>query len=137
MCTNSFAFRLILFTLTLPLLVQAQQSRLRQSVTQLSAQIARKMDANHRTRVVVLDFNDLDGNTSVFGKYLAETLITDLFDSGKFQVVERRLLVKVLEENKLKSTGLIDPATVKKLGQVLVWMQLCLEQLLTWPITWP
>jgi TolB-like protein len=67
----------------------------------------------------VLDFSDLDGNTSVFGKYLAETLITDLFDSGKFQVVERRLLVKALEENKLKSTGLIDPATVKKLGQVL------------------
>jgi TolB-like protein len=119
MRTNSVSFRLILFILALPLLVQAQQSRLRQSVTQLSTQIARKMDANHRTRIVVLDFSDLDGNTSIFGKYLAETLITDLFDSGKFQVVERRLLVKVLEENKLKSTGLIDPATVKKLGQVL------------------
>lgn len=119
MRTNSFSFLLILFALALPLLVHSQQSRLRQSVTQLSTQIARKMDANHRTRIVVLDFSDLDGNTSVFGKYLAETLITDLFDSGKFQVVERRLLVKVLEENKLKSTGLIDPATIKKLGQVL------------------
>ena len=116
---NSFSFRLILFSLALPLLVQAQQSRLRQSVTRLSTQIAHKMDVNHRTRIAVLDFTDLDGDTSAFGKYLAETLITDLFDSGKFQVVERRLLTKVLEENKLKSTGLIDPATVKKLGQVL------------------
>src|SRR6476660_2926046 len=119
MCTNSFSFRLILFTLTLPLLGQAPQSRLRQSVTRLSAQIAHKMDASHRTRIAVMDFNDLDGNTSVFGKYLAETLITDLFNSGKFQVVERRLLVKALEENKLKSTGFMDPTTVKKLGQVL------------------
>jgi curli biogenesis system outer membrane secretion channel CsgG len=119
MQTNSFSFRLIFLILVFPGVIQAQQSRLRQSVTRLSTQIARKMDANHHTRIVVLDFNDLDGNTSVFGKYLAETLITDLFDSGKFQVVERRLLIKVLEENKLKATGLIDPATVKKLGQML------------------
>ena len=119
MSANSLISRLILFTLASSFPLHTQQSRLRQSVTRLSTQIAHKMDATHRTRIAVLDFNDLDDNTSVFGKYLAETLITDLFDSGKFQVVERRLLVRVLEENKLKSTGLIDPATVKKLGQVL------------------
>lgn len=119
MSTHSLISRLILFTLVSSFPLHTQQSRLRQSVGQLSTQIARKMDAGHRTRIAVMDFDDLDGNTSVFGKYLAETLITDLFDSGKFQVVERRLLVRVLEENKLKSTGLIDPGTVKKLGQVL------------------
>lgn len=119
MSTNSLIFRLILFTLVSSFPLHTQQSRLRQSVAQLSTQIAHKMDAGHRTRIAVMDFNDLDGNTSVFGKYLAETLITDLFDSGKFQVVERRLLVKVLEENRLKSTGLLDPSTVKRLGQVL------------------
>lgn len=97
----------------------AQQSRLRQNMTHLSSQIAQKMDANHRTRIAVLEFPDLDGGTSPLGQYIAETLITDLFDTGKFQVVERRLLATMLKENKLKTTGLLDPATTKKLGQIL------------------
>jgi len=110
---------ILLFALSLPLSCYAQQSRLRQSMTHLSSQIAQKMDANHRTRIAVLEFSDLDGGTSPLGQYIAETLMTDLFDTGKFQVVERRLLATMLKENKLKTTGLLDPATTKKLGQVL------------------
>src|ERR1700740_313268 len=76
-----------------------QQSRLRQNMAHLSSQIAQKMDANHRTRIAVLEFLDLDGKTSPLGQYIAETLITDLFDTGKFQVVERRLLATMLKES--------------------------------------
>lgn len=97
----------------------AQQSRLRQDMTHLSSQIAQKMNANQRTRIAVLEFSDLDGRTSPLGQYIAETLITDLFDTGKFQVVERHLLATMLREHKLKTTGLLDPSTTKKLGQIL------------------
>src|SRR6266404_5630646 len=109
----------LIFIPSTPLPCYAQQSRLRQNMTHLSSQIAQKMDASHRTRIAVLEFPDLDGGTSPLGQYIAETSITDLFDTGKFQVVERHLLATMLKENKLKTTGLLDPSTTKKLGQIL------------------
>src|SRR6266404_786806 len=109
----------LIFIPSTPLPCYAQQSRLRQNMTHLSSQIAQKMDASHRTRIAVLEFPDLDGGTSPLGQYIAETSITDLFDTGKFEVVERHLLATILKQNKLKTTGLLDPTTTKKLGQIL------------------
>ena len=97
--------------------LEAQQSRLRQSMFHLSQQIATKMEK--RTRIAVLDFNSLDGTSSPLGQYVSESLITNLFDTGKFQLVERRMLATLLKEYKLQSTGVIDSTTMKKLGQVL------------------
>ena len=54
-----------------------------------------------------------------FGKYIAEELITRLYRTKKFYVIERQLLNKVLEEHKLTSTGLIDENSAKELGKIL------------------
>ena len=74
-----------------------------------------------KTKLAVLDFQ-LQGEgyeTSDMGKIVAEWLITALVKEGRFDVIERMLLKKVLEEQRLGVSGLIDESSASKLGRVL------------------
>lgn len=95
------------------------QSALDEKLAELSRLIANKIEAGQKRSIAVLEFTDLRGNVTDFGRYLAEELITRLYDSNKFKVVERQLLNKVIAEQKLSLTGMVDPVTAKKLGSVL------------------
>jgi curli biogenesis system outer membrane secretion channel CsgG len=97
--------------------VEAQT--LDQRASELSQQIARNMETGQKRRIAVLEFTDLQGQVTNFGRYLSEELITRLYDSNKFKVVERQLLNKVIAEQKLSLTGVVDPDSAKKLGSVL------------------
>ena len=69
--------------------------------------------------VAVVDFTDLQGNVTELGRYLAEQLSVSLAMTGKgIEVVDRTHLKALLQEHKLGSSGVIDPATAKKLGQI-------------------
>jgi len=74
-----------------------------------------------KTKIAVLDFQ-MQGeqtNSKDMGKIVAEWLITGLVETGRFDVIERRLLEKLLEEQKLGVTGAIDPNSAAQLGKVL------------------
>jgi len=74
-----------------------------------------------RTKIAVLDFQ-LQGEgfeTSDMGNIVAEWLITALVKAGRFEVVERRLLQKILEEQKLVMTGIVDENSATELGKLL------------------
>jgi TolB-like protein len=74
-----------------------------------------------KTKIAVLDFQ-MQGeqtNTKDMGKIVAEWLITGLVETGRFDVIERRLLEKLLEEQKLGVTGMIDANSAAQLGKVL------------------
>jgi TolB-like protein len=90
-----------------------------QRAGELSQQIARNMENGQKRRIAVLEFTDLQGQVTNFGRYLSEELITRLYDSNKFKVVERQLLNKVIAEQKLSLTGVVDPVSAKRLGSVL------------------
>jgi curli biogenesis system outer membrane secretion channel CsgG len=49
---------------------------------------------------------------------LAEELVTKLTDIGGFQVVERRFLNKILQEQKWSLTDLVNPKTAVQFGQI-------------------
>ena len=85
----------------------------------LSKQIVNSMTKLVGKKVAVVDFSDLDGKITDLGKYLAEALITRLFLTEKFGVVERRLLSKILEEQKLSMNDLIDPSSTQEIGKLL------------------
>lgn len=85
----------------------------------LSEQIAHGMIGENKQKIAVIEFSDLDGNTTELGKYVSEELTTKLFMTNKFNVIERQLLNKILDEHKLKFTGIIDEATAKELGKIL------------------
>ena len=74
-----------------------------------------------KTKIAVLDFQTQgeEFSTEDMGKIVAEWLITGLVETGRFDVIERRLLEKVLQEQKLGMTGLIDPESAAQLGKVL------------------
>ncbi len=73
-----------------------------------------------KTKIAVLDFQQQGGRAdSDMGKIVAEWLVTALVKEGRFAVIERRLLNKVLEEQKIGVSGIVDADSASKLGKVL------------------
>jgi TolB-like protein len=97
----------------------AHSQNLDDGIEKLSAEITIGMTESNKKKIAVVEFSDLDGKITELGKYLSEELITKLFMSKKFDVVERQLLNKILEEHKLNLSGLIDETTAKQLGKIL------------------
>jgi sugar transport system substrate-binding protein len=85
----------------------------------LTTQIISNMTQNSRTTIAIIEFSEFDGKVTALGKYIAEELTNRLFMTKKFQVVERELLNKVLQEHKLNLTGLVDASSIKELGKIL------------------
>lgn len=74
-----------------------------------------------KTKIAVLDFQ-LQGDgfeTQDMGVIVAEWFITALVKAGRFEVIERGLIQKLMEEQKLSMTGLVDAKTATKIGQFL------------------
>jgi TolB-like protein len=95
------------------------QDNLEQRIDELSRQITAKISAKQKTTIAVVEFADLEGHVTNFGRFLAEELITHLHETDKFKVIERQLLNKIIVEQKLSLTGIVDPASAKKLGRLL------------------
>ncbi|RPH50479.1 MAG: hypothetical protein EHM85_10245 [Desulfobacteraceae bacterium] len=74
-----------------------------------------------KTKLAVLDFQ-LQGEefeTQDMGIIVAEWFITALVKAGRFEVIERGLLKKLLDEQKLSMTGIVDATTATKIGKFL------------------
>lgn len=85
---------------------------------QITASLLKGIQETGKKRVAVFDFTDLDGNTSLLGKYVAEELSVELTQSANgIEVVDRSHLSAILREHKMSEQGLTDPATAKQLGQ--------------------
>ena len=70
-------------------------------------------------KVAVVDFTDLQGNVTQLGRFIAEELSIALAGDAKdFEVIDRSSIRVILQEHKLASEGVIDPATAQKLGQI-------------------
>jgi TolB-like protein len=90
-----------------------------QDMKPLSSTLAKSIAASGRKTVAVIDFTDLQGNVTELGRYLAEELSVDLVGDAKgYEVIERNQLKVILQEHRLSATGLIDPQTARKLGQI-------------------
>jgi TolB-like protein len=90
-----------------------------QDMKPLSSLLSKSISSSGRKTVAVLDFTDLQGNVTELGRYLAEELSVDLVGDAKgFEVIERNQLKVILQEHRLSATGLIDPQTARKLGQL-------------------
>ena len=95
------------------------QGGLDQRVSELSQKISNGLTENQKRTIAVVEFADLRGNVTDFGRFIAEELITHLYETKKFKVIERQLLSKVITEQKLSLTGIIDPTSAQKLGRLL------------------
>ncbi len=74
-----------------------------------------------KNKIAVLDFQ-MQGKqyqNNDMGAIVAEWLITALVKEGRFDVVERRLLQKVLQEHQLAMSGVVDDTSISELGTIL------------------
>ncbi len=85
----------------------------------LTNQIVESLSHESKSKIAVIEFSDLNGNITEFGMYLSEELITRLFLTRKFDVIERQLLNQVISEQKLGMTGLIDDESAIAIGKLL------------------
>jgi TolB-like protein len=113
---NTSRLLVVLFALTGSHLLRAQQNELRSLATGLAKEIA----ASGKKAVAVVDFTDLQGNPTELGRFLAEEFAVALTRTHSgFEVIDRTHLKAIITEHKLAATGLIDPTTAKKLGQIV------------------
>jgi len=110
--------RLVLAILILSSLSLHAQKSLDEGVTELATQITMSAAKQEKQRIAVLPFHELDGQPTILGTYLAEELVTKLFQRGNFKIVERQLLDKVMGELRIQRSGAIDPATAKEIGRI-------------------
>ncbi|BCL61292.1 hypothetical protein DGMP_19850 [Desulfomarina profundi] len=74
-----------------------------------------------KTKIAVLDF-EVHGkafHTRDMGAIVSEWFITTLVKDGRFDVVERAMLQKILAEQKLGATGLIAEDSASRIGKIL------------------
>lgn len=93
------------------------QQDLQGGIEDLVRQMIASMEQQQKRKLAILDFTKLDGSVDNFGRYLSERLITSMFLTKRFAVVERRQLNKILAELKLNLSDLIDPKNAKQLGK--------------------
>jgi len=88
-------------------------------IKNISTTVAESLANMGKKSVAVVDFTDLQGNVTELGRFLAEEISVALASSAKnFEVVDRTHLRAIIQEHKLSATGLIDPQTARKLGQI-------------------
>ncbi|MCD4818003.1 MAG: CsgG/HfaB family protein [Candidatus Cloacimonetes bacterium] len=84
----------------------------------LTRQIVNSLSQENKSKIAVMEFSDLNGNITEFGKYLAEELTTRLFMTKHFVVVERQKINEIMKEQKLGISGLIDDESAISLGKI-------------------
>ncbi len=94
---------------------------LEEGIRQLAIDIANQMKKRDIKKIAIDDFTDLNGYKSALGDFISEELVTNFYTQslGSFDVVERRELARVLKEQKLGSTGLLNKKTIAKIGEIL------------------
>lgn len=95
------------------------QWQLDEKIAELGANLLQGQSTDKKLKMVVIPFSDLEHHVSEFGKYVSEGLIGHLAKTGKYVIVERELLYKILEEQKLGMLGIIDDNSAKKVGKIL------------------
>ncbi len=85
----------------------------------VSRQLAAGMAGRTSKKVAVVTFLYPDSKFSSGSSIVAERLTTALVGRNNLQILERRLMQKILEEKRMAETGVVDPSTAKQLGSVL------------------
>jgi TolB-like protein len=102
-----------------PLPQEAPSRNLEPALDALAADLLSGITLAEGHKVAVVEFASLEGRSTPLGKYLAEELTTRLFRARRFAIVERQLLDRMLAEQKLGASGLLDESTASRLGRLV------------------
>lgn len=98
----------------------AQADQYETVVTAMVSEITRPITERGGSAVAVLDFTDLQGRSTEFGRFLAEEVSTSLvIQQSSVRVIDRANVDRILAEHKLQRSGLADPASIKRLASLI------------------
>jgi TolB-like protein len=113
--------RLVLFLslLILPVCCYSQ-TEFDKSLNAISADLAVKLQAISKKKIVVLYVTDINKTHTTIGKYIADNVSVDIVNTpGNLQVFDRENLDAITGARKLIAEGYIDASKAKELGQLL------------------
>lgn len=85
----------------------------------LAKELVERSSAGRTLKVAVLEFPYLDGALNPGSLIVQEQLTTILAGHGRLEVLERRLIDKLIDELRLQTTGLVDPKAATRVGSFL------------------
>lgn len=85
----------------------------------IAKEFRKEMRSLKNPRVALLSFPYHNGKISSGSSILSERLTTYMAEVKGIRVVERNLLKKLLEEQHLSETGIVDASAAKKIGKVV------------------
>ncbi len=119
---NSMKYQLILFSLLLALSSctgniksGARDRAVRDAAENLSA-IDKKSGIQ---KVALLGFDTTGDSRKDYGNYISEKLTHELVNTGRYSVVERRKIDKILKEQNLWQSGIINYDSALRIGRIL------------------
>lgn len=71
-----------------------------------------------KTRIAVIDFQDT-ANSGAPGRAITDMLVTELFNTNLFTIIERSRVDQLLLEQNMVISGAIDPSAAVQLGKLL------------------
>lgn len=112
-------FRASVLAALLAAFALASPARASEDIKGMAKAVAVAAAARQVKRVAVVPFTAPRGAGSFSGAVVSERLVIQLLARGELDLVERRFLDKILEEQRLGVFGIMDQDTVKALGKVL------------------
>jgi TolB-like protein len=111
--------RVAAILLSILLAFSAAAETLEDAIATLAKKISSSAEEQKKRKIAVLPFDEAAGRKTVLATYIPETLVTNLFQLGRYEIVERQLLDKVIGELKKQNReGAFDPKTAAKVGQI-------------------
>jgi len=107
---------LLVFLILFVPLIRATAS---EPIRKLARELAKPLRKMKHPRVGLLSFPYHDGKVSSGSSIVSERLTTEMAEIEGVRVVERSLIQKILEEQHLSQTGLLDPNAAQRIGKVL------------------
>ncbi len=88
------------------------------ALSSLTEKLATRIKSKGKRKITVLDFTDLSGNGSEFGRFIAEQITVNFVSVDRdFAVLDRANRKVILEQHNLTATGLIDPTNAAAFGK--------------------
>ena len=97
----------------------SQKTKMEQDVSANVTQHAESQYTGPKRRVGIVDFENKTTYGTRLGTAASDILVTEMVKSGKFIVVERDKMNKLMEEQKLGMSGAIDPKTAASVGKMM------------------
>ena len=95
------------------------------ALVELAERITHGLSEHRKSRIAINEFSMIGGERNAFGVYVAEELASHVVASGGATVVDRRFLRRVLAEQEIGASQLVDDATAAGIGKIVGADTLC------------